>query len=148
MLPVGTFDGNYYEVGALNQERLFYCAYVRNHVKLLHVYKSRRVSPRALYCVVDSSYGLCRSLGHCRPALPKGWKYQMVKTQTQSHVRRPVVWTDGRSGVSFPLIFSGGRLDFVTQAFGDSPKLSSIGLANQWLIRRSEFIASYKKYFY
>ena len=29
---------------------------------------------------------------------------------------------------------------------GDSPKLSSTGLATQ--IRRSEFIASYKKYFY
>ena len=49
------------------------------------------VSPRALYCVVDTSYGLGRSLGHCRPALPKGRKYQMVKTQTQSHDRRPVV---------------------------------------------------------
>ena len=30
------------------------------------------VSPRALYCVVDTSYGLGRSLGDCRPALPKG----------------------------------------------------------------------------
>ena len=52
------------------------------------------VPPRALYCVVDTSYGLGRSLGHCRPALPKGRKYQMVKTQTQSHDRRPVVWTN------------------------------------------------------
>ena len=60
---------------------LNYCTYT-NHVG---------VSPRALYCVVDTSYGLGRSLGHCRPALPKGRKYQMVKTQTQSHVRRPVV---------------------------------------------------------
>ena len=49
------------------------------------------VSPSALYCVVVTSYGLGRSLGHCRPALPKGRKYQMVKTQTQSHDRRPVV---------------------------------------------------------
>ena len=60
---------------------LNYCTYT-NHVG---------VSPRALYCVVDTSYGLGRSLGDCRPALPKGRKYQMVKTQTQSHVRRPVV---------------------------------------------------------
>ena len=37
--------------------------------------------------------------------------------------------TDGRSGFSFPLRFAGGRLEFVTQAFGDSPKLSSSGLA-------------------
>ena len=60
---------------------LNYCTYT-NHVG---------VFPRALYCVVDSTYGLGRSLGHCRPALPKGRKYQMVKTQTQSHDRRPVV---------------------------------------------------------
>ena len=66
---------------------------VRNHVKLIHVVTSH-VSLRVLYCVVDTSYGLGRSLGNCRPALPKGRKYQMVKTQTQSHVRRPVVWTN------------------------------------------------------
>ena len=60
---------------------LNYCTYT-NHVG---------VSPRALYCVVDTSYGLGRSLRHCRPALPKGRKYQMVKAQTQSHDRRPVV---------------------------------------------------------
>ena len=58
-----------------------------------------RVSPKALYCVVDTSYGLGRSLGLCRPALLKGRKYQMVKTQTESHDWR------------------------------DSPKLSSRGLA-------------------
>ena len=63
---------------------LNYCTYT-NHVG---------VSPRALYCVVDTSYGLGRSLGHCRPALPKGRKYQMVKTQTESHDRRPIVWTN------------------------------------------------------
>ena len=60
---------------------LNFCTYT-NHVG---------VSPKALYCVADTSYGLGRSLGHCRPALPKGRKYQMVKTQIQSHVRRPVV---------------------------------------------------------
>ena len=49
---------------------------VRNHVKL-------GVSLRVLYCVVDTGYGLGRSLGDCRPALPKGPKYQMVKTQTE-----------------------------------------------------------------
>ena len=57
---------------------------VRNHVKL-------GVSLRVLYCVVDTGYGLGRSLGDCRSALPKGRKYQMVKTQTETHVRRPVV---------------------------------------------------------
>ena len=60
---------------------------VRNHVKL-------GISLRVLYCVVDTVYWLGRSLGDCRPALPKGWKYQMVKTQTENHVRRPVVWTN------------------------------------------------------
>ena len=39
--------------------------YVRNHVKL-------GVSLRVLYCVVDTGYGLGRSLGDCRPALLKG----------------------------------------------------------------------------
>ena len=57
---------------------------VRNHVKL-------GVSLRLLYCVVDTGYGLGRLLGDCRPALLKGRKYQMVKTQTESHVQRPVV---------------------------------------------------------
>ena len=47
--------------------------------------------------------GLGRSLGHCRPALPKGRKYQMVKTQTESHDRRPKVWTDQwQNWVPFP----------------------------------------------
>jgi hypothetical protein len=57
---------------------------VRNHFKL-------GVSPRVLYCVRDTGYGLGRSLKDCRPALPKGRKYQMVKTQTESHIRRPIV---------------------------------------------------------
>ena len=37
--------------------------------------------------------------------------------------------TDGRSGFPFPLRFAGGRFEFVTQAFGDSLKLTSSGLA-------------------
>jgi hypothetical protein len=97
----------------------------------MHVSIHVGVSPSALFCVVDTSYGLGRSLGDCRPGLPKGRKYQMVKTQTESRVRRPVEQTDGRSGFSFPLSISGGRLEFVIQAFGDSLKLSSTGLAIQ-----------------
>ena len=58
--------------------------FVRNHVKL-------GVSPRILYCVVDTGYGLGGSLGDCRSALPKGRKYQMVKTQTESHDWRTIV---------------------------------------------------------
>ena len=54
---------------------------MRNHAKL-------GVSLRVLYSVVDTGYGLGRSLGDCRLALPNGRKYQMVKTQTESHVRR------------------------------------------------------------
>jgi hypothetical protein len=38
---------------------------MRYHVKL-------GLSLRVLYCVVDTGYGLGRSLGDCRPALPKG----------------------------------------------------------------------------
>ena len=40
---------------------------------------------------MDTRYGLGGSLGDCRP---KGRKYQMVKTQTESHNRRPIVWTN------------------------------------------------------
>ena len=38
---------------------------------------------------------------------------------------------DGRTWFSFPLGFSGGRVEIVPPAFGDSPKLSSTGLAIQ-----------------
>ena len=62
--------------------------FVHNHVKL-------GVSLRVLYCAMDTGYGLGRSQGDWRPALPKGRKYQMmVKTQTESHVPRLVVWTN------------------------------------------------------
>ena len=40
---------------------------VLNHVKL-------GISLRVPYCVVDAGYGLGRSLGDCKPALPKGRK--------------------------------------------------------------------------
>ena len=56
----------------------------RNHVKL-------GVSLRVLYCLVDTGYGLGRSLGDCRPELPKSQNYKMVKTQTESHIRSAVV---------------------------------------------------------
>ena len=52
---------------------------VHNHVKL-------KVSPRILYCG-----GLGGSLGDYRPALLKGWKHRMVKTQTESQDWRPIV---------------------------------------------------------
>ena len=34
---------------------------------------------------MDAGYGLGRSLGDCKTGLPKGQKYQMVKTQTVPH---------------------------------------------------------------
>ena len=46
---------------------------IHNHVKI-------GVSLMALYCVVDTGYGLGRSLRDCRSALLKGPKYQMVRT--------------------------------------------------------------------
>ena len=39
---------------------------------------------------MDAGNGVGGSLGDCRPAVPNGPKYQMVKTQTESHIRRPV----------------------------------------------------------
>ena len=44
---------------------------MRNHVKL-------GIFLRVRYFAVDTGHGLGKSLGDCRPALPKGWKYQMV----------------------------------------------------------------------
>ena len=43
------------------------------------------------YCVIDTDYGLGRSLVDYRPALPESQKYQTVKTQTESHNMRPIV---------------------------------------------------------
>jgi len=46
-----------------------------------------------------------------------------------------LIQTEGRSGFYFPFRFAGGQLEYVTQAFGDSPKLSSSRLAYPWLIQ-------------
>ena len=65
---------------------------------------------------------------HCRKVESTKWlKHKLRATIGGQQFKQ----TDGRSGFSFPLNFSGGRLEFVTQAFGDSPKLSSTGLATQ-----------------
>ena len=97
--------------------------HVRNHVKL-------GISPRILYCGVDTGYGLGGSLRDCLSALPKGRKYQMVKIQTESHDWRTIVWTNRwQIWVSFSYEVCQGRLEFVKQVFGDSTKLSSSGLA-------------------
>ena len=50
---------------------------VRNHVKLeicsfVMNFNSGGFSLRVLYCVVNTGYGLGRSMGECRPVLPKG----------------------------------------------------------------------------
>ena len=57
---------------------------VRNHVKLRGFSKDT---------LLFGGYWLWawRISWNCRPALPKGRKYQMVKTQTESHDRRPIV---------------------------------------------------------
>ena len=76
--------------------------------------------------------GLADLLGipdlHCRKVKSIKWlKHKLRATLGGQYFEQ----TDGRSGFSFPLSFSGGQLEFVTQAFGDSPKLSSTGLAIQ-----------------
>ena len=109
---------------------------VCNHVKL-------GSSLRVPYFVVDAGYGLGRSLGDCRPALLKGWKYQMVKTQTVPRQEaNSLKKTNGRSGFPFPLRFTRGWLEFVTQAYGDSPKIPSCGLQgvpHQYGLNQYEF---------
>ena len=64
---------------------------MHNHVKLIHIVTSRRGFSKGTVLCGGTSYGLGRSLGDCRPAMPKGRKYKKVKTQTESHVRRQVV---------------------------------------------------------
>ena len=65
---------------------------------------------------------------HCRKVESTKWlKHKLRATLGGQKFEQ----TDGRSGFSFPLSFSGGRLEFVAQAFGDSLKLSSTGLAIQ-----------------
>ena len=66
------------------------CVHVKLEIRLFVMnFNSRGFSLRILYCVVDTGYGLAGSLWACRPALLKGQKYQMVKTQIESHDRRP-----------------------------------------------------------
>ena len=71
--------------------------------------------------------GLADLLGiadlHCRKVESTKWlKYKLRATIGG----RKFEQTNGRYGFSFPLSFSGGQLEFVTQAFVDSPKLSKV----------------------
>jgi hypothetical protein len=64
---------------------------------------------------------------HCRKVKSIKWfKYKLRATIGGQKFEQ----TDGRSGFLFLMRFAGGRLEFGTQVFGDSPKLSSSGLAN------------------
>ena len=54
-------------------------------------FNSRGFSLMILYCVPDTGCGIGGSLGDCKLALPEGKKYQIVKTQTESHDRRSIV---------------------------------------------------------
>ena len=74
--------------------------------------------------------GLADLLGisdlHCRKVKSTKWlKHKLRATIGGQEFEQ----TNGRSGFPFPLRFAGGRLEFVMQVFGDSPKLSSSGLA-------------------
>ena len=62
---------------------------------------------------------------HCRKVKSTKW----LKTNCATLGDQYFEQTDGRSGFPFPLRFAGGQLEFVTQAFGGSPKFSSSGLA-------------------
>ena len=74
--------------------------------------------------------GLANLLGiadlHCRKLESTKWlKHKLRATLGGQWFEQ----TNGRSRFSFPLRFDGGQLEFVKQAFGESPKLSSSGLA-------------------
>ena len=63
---------------------------------------------------------------HCRKFKSTRWLKYKLRAMLEGHEFEQ---TNGRSGFSFPLRFAGGRLEFVMQVFGDSPKFSSSGLA-------------------
>ena len=74
--------------------------------------------------------GLADLLGiadlHCRKVESTKWlKHKLRATFRGQWLEQ----TDGKSGFSFPLRFAGGKLEFVTQAFGGFLKLSISGLA-------------------
>ena len=114
--------------------------HVRNHIKLMHVINSCRVSQRALYCVVDTSYGLGRSLGDCRLALPKGRKYQMVKYKLratlggqqfeQTRAQPDITSGSGCPGIfkcpdyGLPVFFLPGLRTFSTFKVQEKPQIS------------------------
>ena len=60
---------------------------MRNHVKLeICLFVMNFNSGEVFNRVVETGCGLGRSLGDCRTAVPEEWKYQMVKTQTESMI--------------------------------------------------------------
>ena len=86
----------------------------------------------AVYSTVQwiLAMGLANLLGiadlHCRKVESTKWlKHKLRATLGGQQFEQ----TDGRSGFPFPLRSVGGRLEFVTQILGGSPKLSSSGLA-------------------
>jgi hypothetical protein len=121
--------------------------YVRNHINLGFF------SKETLLCLVDTGYGLGGSLGDCRLALPKGWKYRIVKTQIESHDRRPIVWTNlWQTWVSFSFEVCWGTTRIFYEdpckALGVHRSSLAVGQPSPWLIwvfRISSFI---QKYFY
>ena len=61
---------------------------------------------------------------HCRKVKSTKWlKHKLRATIGGQEFEQ----TDGRSGVPFPLRSVRGRLEFITQILGGSPKLSSNG---------------------
>ena len=95
---------------------------MRNHIKLLHVYKSRRGFFKVVWLIL--------AMG-----LADLWGRKVESTKWLKHKPRATLrgqqfeQTDGGSGFPFPLRFVRGQLEFVTQVFGDYPKLSSSELA-------------------
>ena len=77
---------------------------MHNHVK-------QGFSLRILCCVVDTGYWVVRSLGDCRHALPKGPKYKMVKTQTESHKKTKNLLTIASLRIRVPSILFSSTID-------------------------------------
>jgi hypothetical protein len=125
-VPVGQFRVHEFDVLFIT-----ILSIMRNHVKLeIHLFVMNFNSGGFSFQDTMLCSGYWLWAWQRRHALPEGQKYQMVKTKSESHDRKPIVWTTWwQIWVSFPLKSAEEWLDFVMWLLGGAPKLSSSGLA-------------------
>ena len=91
-LLLNLIDNSHTAVPTVSKSKLhkIMCSVLSNLSELL-VRNDVKLDIRLFVCMVDSGYGLGRSLRARRPALPKGQKYQRVKSSICVSVGLPIV---------------------------------------------------------